>query len=384
MKDGRYLAARNAFAALAFEPGGRMRDERAYQMWQQYSPMITNELPLDGLTRRGRAPPAPEAGWAAQARRATARDAITEIVARARRTSIVILNEAHYSPRDRAFGLSVAQALRPLGYATLAAETFDNNPAKGRRPAVDLLAADGVVRAGTGSYTKDPVFAAYVRAAVAMGYRPVAYEMTEAQRIQGDDVAKQIAAREDAQVANLMAAIFTKNPGAKVLIHVGHSHVAEAPIARNDERIAWMAARLKKATGIDPLTIDQTELTDLSPDARAAYPIAAAKVGRKDGILFAAGKPLVLGQYAGAVDVQVVHPVRAYRHGRPTWLAGLGGKPVAVPRALLPAKGERLVQAFAADAPTDAVPLDQVLITAGKPAPYLMLPAVKVRFATQP
>lgn len=378
LSAGRYFAARDTFAKVAFGPDGKVRNERAFQSWAQYSPMMTGELPTDTFMRRPDPSP-PEAGWAKQVRHATAHDAIAEIVRRARSTSIVILNEAHYSPRDRAFALRVARALRPLGYSILAAETFTD---------ASRLAADGFARVNSGAYLKDPVFAGFLREALALGYRPVAYEMTMEQRAKAGDLAERetaIAAREDAQVANLMAAVFAATPGAKVFIHVGHSHVAESALPLDEgKRIEWMAARLKKATGVDPLTIDQTSLTDLSPEARAAYPIAAAKVGQTDGILFDSDRPLVLGDYADAVDLQVVHPARAYRYGRPSWLAALGGHPIAVPKALLPAHGERLIQAFAADAPADAVPLDQVLVTAGRPVPSLMLPKVKVRFATQP
>jgi len=50
---------------------------------------------------------------------------------------------------------------------------------------------------------------------------------------------------------------------------------------------------------------------------------------------------------------------------------------------LLPAKGRRLIQLFAANAPSDAVPLDQVLVNAGSPAPALFVPAGPIRFAIQ-
>ena len=245
--------------------------------------------------------------------------------------------------------------------------------------AEERLLADGFARQSTGHYIQDPVFAGYLREAVRIGYRPIAYEQLPTQRPGGGG----IAAREAAQTANLLAAL-TAYPGAKMLIHVGHGHLAEVAMPRDDGREEWMGAQLKRATGVDPLTIDQTFLTDLSPQARAAYPVAAAKVGTRPGVFFAGGAPLVLGWPAGAVDLQVVHPARAYRWGRPIWLQALGGRPVAVPARLLPRSGERLVQAFAADAPADAVPLDQVLVTAGTPAPMMLLPRVKVRFATQP
>jgi hypothetical protein len=58
-------------------------------------------------------------------------------------------------------------------------------------------------------------------------------------------------------------------------------------------------------------------------------------------------------------------------------------QPRVIPAQLLPKTGRRLVQAFVADESADAVPMDQVLVTAGEPAPVLMLPKGRYRFAFQ-
>lgn len=378
IRKGEYMAAYRLLGGTNVRPAEDV-DDFTYQTWRQTVPMLTNELPLDALMH-GDAPAPLDPAVAARVRQATARPAIDEIVRRARLTSIVILNEAHYSPRDRAFALEVARALRPLGYTYLAAETFDTGPDAAKSPAMARLDADGIVRRGTGFYTHDPVFASYVRQAVRLGYRPVAYESNPAQA----GYVAGFQGREDGQAKNLMAAIFAREPRAKVLIHVGHGHVNEVPYKGTDGvQYYMMAARLKQLTGDDPLTISQTVLTDLQLGMRDAYPIAAAKAGRRDVVLFDGDRPLLLGEAPGT-DLQVVHPARRYRYGRPTWLASIGGRPVAVPKGLLPTSGERLIQAFAADSSADAVPLDQVLVTAGQPVPKLMLPRVKVRYATQP
>ena len=60
--------------------------------------------------------------------------------------------------------------------------------------------------------------------------------------------------REDAQTANLIEAVLGAAPETKLIVHVGHSHVAELPV----HGTPWMAARLKERTGIDPLTISLT------------------------------------------------------------------------------------------------------------------------------
>ncbi|EZP55148.1 hypothetical protein [Sphingomonas sp. RIT328] len=382
---GGYLQATDMLAAAAFDAQGKVRDDLAYQMWEQVSTTVTNELDLATLAT---AQPhgAGEAGWDAAIGESVGRDAMAEIVRRARATSIVILNEAHSSPRDRAFAWRVAQALRPLGYTVLAAETFSNEPARAGKPtAVAQLARDGFARIGTGFYTRDPVYAAFLRNALAIGYQPAGYEQTSLQRPKGQPSrAAGIAAREQAEADNL-AALHRRMPAAKLFVYVGHSHVAEAPLDEGDgKRIEWMAARLKRMTGIDPLTIDQTTLTEESVATRASYEAAAARVQDRDGILFRRDAPLVLGPYAGAVDLQVIHPRRSYRFGRPVWLSDLGGQPLAVPATLLPAAGYRLIQVFAASAPADAVPLDQIVVRAGSPPARLFAPPGPVRFAVQP
>jgi len=50
---------------------------------------------------------------------------------------------------------------------------------------------------------------------------------------------------------------------------------------------------------------------------------------------------------------------------------------------LLPQSGQRLIQAFAKNAPSNAVPLDQVIVEAGRRPPSLMLPDRPVRYYVQ-
>ena len=188
--------------------------------------------------------------------------------------------------------------------------------------------------------------------------------------------------RGEAKAHNLRAALLRSDPNAKMLVYVGHSHVAEEPISRAGEKTVWMAGRLKRPTGIDPLTIDQTTLVETAPSFSSAYSIASAHIIRAS-VLTLGRKPLVVGQYSGEVDLQIVHSRRTYRDGRPDWLTRMGGQSIAIPSTLLPTHGGRLVQAFATGAPDDAVPFDQVLVEAGKPAPMLLVPPGQVRFAVQ-
>lgn len=315
---------------------------------------------------------------AAKLRAAKPADAIRLITERAKRTSIVILNENHSRPEHRAFGLQVARALRPLGYTILAAEAFSNATGDQAKAPITQLARNRYPNRSTGIYTQDPVFGDFVRQSLALGYRPAAYEQTGEQRKAGSGIAE----REQAQADNL-AAIIAANPGVKLLVFVGFSHVTEAPIPDRAEPTSWMATRLKKQTGIDPLTIDQTGVdSHASRSGREAHDLVAPRL-RRPAILQAGGEPVVLGLYAGAVDLQVVHPKLQLVSGRPAWLAGMGRSLRPIPRELLPARGRRLVQAFLRHEGEDAIPIEQVVVEAGKPVPKLMLPNKSIRFAVQ-
>ena len=216
-RAGQYLVAATLLRPVAFRPDGTPIDNFAYGQWREASGLMTGEAP-------GPATPAGplEAKMSAQLRTATFRDALPEIVARAARTRVVFLNEDHGVPRDRAFGLEVARALRPLGYDVLAVETLGNvaNDAAAAT-AMRQLAVEGYVHRGTGYYTQDPVFADFLRQAMAIGYRPLAYETTDFSRT--PDVATQIAQREQAQADYLVARALKANPHSKMLVYVGFS-----------------------------------------------------------------------------------------------------------------------------------------------------------------
>jgi hypothetical protein len=276
----------------------------------------------------------------------------------------------------------VARALRPLGYSVLAAEGFGNDADSAKSVEnMAALARDGFPRITTGFYTRDPVFGDFIRQALALGYRPVAYEHME-RDAKSQSREESIKAREQGQAENLVRNIFAKDPKAKVLIFVGYSHAAEAPIG--NPGIEWMAARLKKMTGVDPLTIDQTTYSDAAPSAanRAYYSLVADAV-KRPSLLISDGRLLRGGPYKDAVDLQVVHPRTQYKHGRARWLRAMGRRPVRIPSALMPRSGRRLIQAFIATEPNDAVPVDQVVVEAGAPAPKLMLPRARVRLTYQ-
>lgn len=272
----------------------------------------------------------------------------------AERAQIVMINEAHHVPQHRAFTALLLVELKRLGFTHFAAETLSAGDAE--------LNTRGYPVRSTGPYINEPLYGDLVRVALRLGYHVVAYEASPT-----------APEREHAQASNLVERILRADPRARVLVHAGYNHVNESGLLAGTRPLA---IQLRELSGIDPLTVDQTELTEHgAPEyehplySRLAPPAGAAPV-----VWQAAGAAWTLEP--GLRDVTVVHPRSLFQHGRPTWLR-LGGSRRAF--TLTPdvcGRAERcLVRAFAGREGPDAVPVDQVEVVRGAGVPALLLPA---------
>ncbi len=275
-------------------------------------------------------------------------DAIEYLADVADTARVIMINERHHAASDRLLTLELLPILQEKGYRYLAAEAFSHDDS--------TLATRGYPTDGTGTYTGEPVFAAVVREALRLGYRLVPYESRPDQTDTDDDLTPQ-ARRDRAQAENLAHAIFDADPEARVLVHAGFSHILE----RETERWYPMALYLREMTGIDPVTVDQTRLSERS-DAAHEHPAyrAALAAGLLDGgpvvLVEADGRPYAPADFA--VDLQVFTPRTTYTNGRPDWMT-LGGRR----RALdvdVPGCRDRtcILRARVDGEPDEAVPLD--------------------------
>lgn len=290
-----------------------------------------------------------------------------ETVARAAATrQVVMVNEAHPVPQHRAFTLQLLARLRREGYTWFAAETlFEEDTALNRR---------GYPVPGTGAYTQEPVYGDLVRTALKLGFHVVAYEAPLG--LDRDP-------RERAQAANLATRILGVDPKARIVVHAGYGHIAKSVPAGS---MVTMAMRFREITGIDPLTVDQAHMTERSrpeveePLYRAA--IARDAPARATVYVNAAGQPW---SYSPATyDVVVFSPRSRYEQGRPSWLRMDGLRaPHALPADVCAGARACLVRARFEHEGADAVPVDQILVTASDPVPALMLPAGRFRVSVE-
>ncbi|MGD9982134.1 MAG: hypothetical protein AB7H66_13050 [Hyphomonadaceae bacterium] len=268
-------------------------------------------------------------------------DPVDEIARLASGRRVVIINEAHDHPQHRAFIAEVASALRRDGFAIYAAETF----------APSIREQRGWLGVRDGYYTNEPAYAALVRRIRAEGFALFDYEHLadedRAPPVDGD-WAPRIARREAGQAANLQA-ILNAHPNDRVLVHVGHGHLQELP---DDNGNLFMAARLKQATGIDPLTIDLTRYEAATDEFVFCDPAQASGL---------------------RVDFRIGTPRGRFANGRPAWRQRAGQKPVYLPAMANPDL-PTIWEARNTNDPDDAAAIDRILLRSGETLPFLLPP----------
>jgi hypothetical protein len=281
-------------------------------------------------------------------------DARKYILSKAKTNRVVMINEAHDKPAHRAFTASLLEELYLQGFRYLAMEMLSNY----RRNTPTKLDAY------TGYYTSEPLAGELVRKALELGYTLVPYEDT----VRNHTVNQ----REYAQAENLADFIKKHDTTAKILVHAGYGHIMKG--ASGD--FTPMAAYFKLISGIEPLTIDQTRMSEGSMYGFVSliydtwilkHPAASPMIALENN------KPFdILGTHL--YDMYVIHPPTKYMNGRPTWVAMNGWRketPVA------PAfRSTFFVQAYYENeyaASTESVPADQTYISAQNGIYYVYL-----------
>jgi len=165
--------------------------------------------------------------------------ATAEVLRQTAATSLVLFNESHVQPKGRYWLRSLLPALYQQGFRYLALEALGDDAGLPRR---------GYPTLGSGFYLREPQLANLVRDALALGFTLVPYDTM------ADD-------REHDQAQNLWRRSLSQDPQAKVVVLAGFGHIDERPGSRKS-----MARWLQELSGINPLTVNQTDLEALAPD----------------------------------------------------------------------------------------------------------------------
>lgn len=275
-------------------------------------------------------------------------DAAEGIAELARTRRIVTINEAHHAAQTRLVTLALLPRLRALGYTHFAVEALDERDRD--------LATRGYPTSASGTYVREPLYGEIVRAALKLGFTVVPYESASANA--------DTATREEEQARHLVDRVFRAQPDARLFVHAGYAHVHK----RNDYLFDTdtMAMRLKRKTGFDPLSIDQTVLRPI--DAIREYPDYAElsrRFARDTPSIFVSRKDGAAWSLEPAVyDVSILlPPAHESIVGRPGWLTLDGERiPTGIALDLAAETLPVLIEARFAGESDKAVPADRVLV----------------------
>jgi len=273
-----------------------------------------------------------------------ARPALEAIPELAKNYQAVFFNEAHNVPLTRTLTVQLLGKLRAEGFNYFAAETLYQSDTR--------LQSRGYPTKDSGFYTEESICAEMVRTALKLGFKVIAYEaLSDAT---GD-------AREAEQARNLYQQVFQKDPAARLVVDAGYAHIQKSGVFLGG---ASMAEHLRKLSGINPLSVEQTMLIphQSSDDDHPYYAAVMQQLQPKVPLVFVnkSGKPWSLRP---GYDVSVFFPAQELRHGRPTWLS-LGDlrEPYLVDGDRCANSYPCLVEARYADEGEDAIPADRVAL----------------------
>lgn len=268
-----------------------------------------------------------------------AKSAVVEILERAKTHKIVMVNEAHDIAQHRVLTYRLLKGLWKQGYRYFAAETLSSS--------ATLQIDKGFITKQVGYYTREALYANLVLTAKEIGFEIVSYDQHKPSKLNTIDE------RETNSALTLKEKVFDKDPDAKIIIHVGYSHI-------NEEK--WLASKLQKYTGLETLTIDQTTRIERSniKYEHPTYSRAVKNVELQEPFIFVKGNE-IWSSDSNKWDISIFWPRTSYLNGRPKW-ASLGRVNYNVNTNDCKNSYPCMVEVFKFNR-KDEVPLDRMLIS---------------------
>ncbi|MEP3655552.1 MAG: hypothetical protein ABJO36_11715 [Litorimonas sp.] len=278
----------------------------------------------------------------------------------AKEKQAVMINESHFKPLHRVFVQELTKELIPEGYSHFGSELFGVDKTQWLnstfRDRTYLVQGSSLAH-----YWSDPIFGQVAEYLGSANLTLFSYEEAMVNRIEGVNSAVEY--REQGQAQNILDQV-ASNPNGKFIIFGGYHHVKETDDVTG---IKWMAERFKSMSGLDPLTISQTEcyLEEEISGNHLGYGLLA----NKNGV------PISRDGY----DLIIAAPKGEYLHERPTWLFEVMDRQLVKVPDSLHSDDYTLVVAINLDRPEDA-PYEDIIYRhpnskkqlALRPGPYLL------------
>jgi hypothetical protein len=276
------------------------------------------------------------------------------IIEQAKKTRVFIINEAHHQPRHRVFVEGLLKDLYNEGYRYIGFETIDKGDS--------LLNTRKYPIATTGYYSNEPSFGNLIRSALQLGYTVFPYEAN--MNINGKQ-------REIDEANNIKAFMDKQGNKGKYIIYCGFSHAIKDS-THTDWQLA-MAGRLKALTGIDPLAVDEVQLTEKSSSDYDNPYRKLINVDYPSVFIDSAGHAFSKAMPSQTFDFNVYYPNTKYLNGRPDWLIRGNYKPNNIVSKIT-IDFPCLVYAYIKSEKLESVPVDVISIENKNSDKCLILP----------
>lgn len=270
------------------------------------------------------------------------------ILEKAGHEKVIIINEAHHNASHRTFASSLLQGLYDRGYRYLGLETL----------AGDSLNITKFAALNSGYYSQEPEFGNFIYNALKIGFKLFPYEA------EGNNKEREIG--EAKNIFDFMQ----KNKEGKYLIYCGYQHAYEG-IHKSWEKT--MAGRLSDLTGINPLTIDQTQFSEKS-NLKYNEPLLRLINNTVPVVLKDENQIIYNGEDKELfTDIKIIHPITKYIKGRPDWMLTKNRKLYKIPASKLPSYPVLVLAYRKGELDQKGIPADIIEIDTPKDNHFLIL-----------
>lgn len=272
---------------------------------------------------------------------------------------IIIINEAHYIPQHRILTKELLPILKEQGFEYLCIEAVSYGDT--------TLPTFKYPTMNTGFYTKEPLFGNLLRKAVSLDYTIYPYDKSIKCKVNNDQKYYCNNLRELSQAMEIKK-IIDKTPSAKIIIHVGHAHLEES----TDNDWIKMAEYLQILTGINPLTINQTDYRERSLIVDNNLYESISDKSPINGAFICLVNDSVWHPKQDKFDIPVIWSKTTYQNNRPSYLFLQNNiKEYVVPQKKV--IRNTIVQSFLEKETDDAIAFDQIFVENEKESVSLFL-----------
>jgi len=225
------------------------------------------------------------------------KNALEYILSASQNHEIVMLNEDHAIPQHRNFLGQLLPGLAKIGYTNLGLEGL-NNVSRFEKE----ISKDGYPSTYHGNYIKEPEFGNLIRKAKRLGFNVFGYS--------GEG--------EDGSARNILAKIDSFSEKGKTIILCGWDHIKEGPTETYWEYA--IAGRIKEFSGLDPLTINQTQYFEKAEKIYEDSLYQTLDLVEPAVLVDAKNESIDLETNPEWYDLFVFHPRTEFESGIPNWI----------------------------------------------------------------